>query len=270
MTDTLFVTDGTTYTPTEFSRGPWDPNACHGGPTAALLARTIESVGTPGPMEVARITVELLRPVGFDPLIAEATVLRPGRKIQLVEATLRLASSAIAVARARALRIRRESVRLPAEDPVFGPTSEADGVPFPGPDGAPRGHSTWSMDHVAFHRDSVEHRFIVGSWAGPGPVTVWTRLLVALLDHETPTPLQRVAASADFANGIAYGLPFERYSFVNPDLTIHLGRAATGEWVGLDSRSHYSDFGIGYSDTALYDTKGRIGRSVQSIIVEQR
>jgi hypothetical protein len=99
---------------------------------------------------------------------------------------------------------------------------------------------------------------------------VWTRLLVPLLAHETPTPLQRVAAAADFANGIAYGLPYERYSFVNPDLTIHLGRPADGEWVGLDSRSHYSNFGIGFSDSALYDTTGRIGRSVQSVIVEQR
>jgi hypothetical protein len=270
MADALFVTDGTTYTPTELSRGPWDPNACHGGPTAALLARAVESVGAPGPMEVARLTVELLRPVGFDPVIAEATVLRGGKKIQLVEATLTLASSTIAVARARALRIRREPVRLPAEDPVFGPTSEPAGVPFAGPEGSPRGQATWSVDHVAFHRDSVEYRFVVGSWAGPGPVTVWTRLLVPLFAHETPTSLQRVAASADFANGIAYGLPTERYSFVNPDLTIYLGRPVAGDWVGLDSRSHYSDLGIGYSDTALYDTTGRVGRSVQSIIVEQR
>jgi hypothetical protein len=167
MTDTLFLTDGTAYTPTEFSRGPWDPDACHGGPTAALLARAVESVGTPGPMEVARLTVELLRPVPLEPLLVEATLLRPGRKIQLVEATLRLASSAMTVARARALRIRSEAVRMPAEDPVFGPTSEPDGVPFAGPQGAPRGRPTWSVDRVAFHRDSVEHRFIAGSWPRP-------------------------------------------------------------------------------------------------------
>jgi hypothetical protein len=270
MTDSLFVTDGATYTPTEFSRGPWDPRACHGGPTAALLARAVESVATGGPMDVVRLTVELLRPVGFDPLVAEATVLRPGRKIQLVEATLTLASSTMAVARARALRIRREPVRLPAEDPVFGPTTAPDGVPFGGPEDAPRGRPTWSLDHVAFHRDGVEHRFVAGTWDGPGPVTVWTRLLVPLLAHETPTPLQRVAAAADFANGIAYGLPQDRYSFINADLSIHLGRPAEGDWVALDSRSHYGNFGIGFSDSALYDTVGRIGRSVQSVIIESR
>jgi hypothetical protein len=270
MTDTLFVVDGAAYTPTELSRGPWDRNACHGGPPAALLARAIESVATPGPMDVARLTVELLRPVGFEPLLVEATVLRPGRKVQLVEATLRLASSAIAVARARALRIRREAVRLPAEDPVFGPSSRAEGLPFAGPQASPRGHASWSVEHVAFHRDSVEYRFAAGSWGDPGPVTVWTRLLVPILAHETPTPLQRVAAVADFANGIAYGLPTERYSLVNPDLSITLGRSGSGEWIALDSRSHYSDFGVGFSDTALYDASGRIGRSVQSIIVEPR
>ena len=36
------TTDGTWFTPTDASLGPWDPDACHGGPPAGLRARSVE------------------------------------------------------------------------------------------------------------------------------------------------------------------------------------------------------------------------------------
>ena len=38
MPDALFVADHDRFVPTELARGPWDPNALHGGPVAALVA----------------------------------------------------------------------------------------------------------------------------------------------------------------------------------------------------------------------------------------
>ncbi|HEY5877081.1 MAG TPA: hypothetical protein VIT64_17350, partial [Ilumatobacteraceae bacterium] len=58
--------------------------------------------------------------------------------------------------------------------------------------------------------------------------------------------------------------------FINPDLTIHLLRLPVGEWIGLDSRSHYGPEGAGLAESALYDENGRIGRSVQSLFVDER
>ena len=79
MTDALFEPDGDRLIPTDFARGPWDPRALHGGPTGALLARAIESAPTDGiAFEVARLTVELLRPVPVEPLVLAAEVVRPG------------------------------------------------------------------------------------------------------------------------------------------------------------------------------------------------
>ena len=66
--DALFQPDGEQVVPTEFARGPWTPDALHGGPVAALLARAVESVPTDEPMHVTRLTVELLRPVPLTPL----------------------------------------------------------------------------------------------------------------------------------------------------------------------------------------------------------
>ena len=103
---------------------------------AALLARAVESIPTDEPMHVARLTVELLRPVPLAPLSASATVVRPGRKVQLVEA--RVASGGRDVAWARALRIRLQPPgdgRTPA--PAFtgnGPVPGLDPGAPPGPD----------------------------------------------------------------------------------------------------------------------------------------
>jgi hypothetical protein len=80
-----FVSTGSTA-------GPWGPHSQHGGPPAALLARAIEGLardasGTPVPPVVGRLTMELLGPVPVAPLRVSASVVRPGRSVQLCEAT---------------------------------------------------------------------------------------------------------------------------------------------------------------------------------------
>src|SRR6185436_17433216 len=110
--DALFVPDGDRFVSTELTRGPWTPEAQHGGPPAALLARAVERAGNGDGMLVVRLTVELLRPVAVVPLTVTAKVVRPGRKVQLVEASMRAGD--VEVARATALRIRTADLPLPA------------------------------------------------------------------------------------------------------------------------------------------------------------
>src|SRR4051794_6500357 len=84
----LFRRDGEEVVPTESARGPWDPNAVHGGPPAALLARAVER-HDPGPASfVARLTVELWRPVPLAPLRVAVRTARPGRNVQSLEAVV--------------------------------------------------------------------------------------------------------------------------------------------------------------------------------------
>jgi hypothetical protein len=270
VTAALFLPEGHLFTPTGFARGPWDPSALHGGPVGALLARAVEQVPGDGvPMDVARLTVELLRPVPLDPLEVHAELVRPGRKIHLVEATLRHAESGTELARARALRIRHAEVPLPFDDPAIADHLEPEPPP-PGPAGARRERSTFAASDVAFHTDGAEHRFVSGSWAEPGPVTVWIRLLVPVVPGEEPTGLQRTVAAADFGNGISRVLPFETHLFINPDLTLHLLRPPVGEWVGMATRTHLGPHGAGLAESALFDERGRVGRSVQSLLVDLR
>jgi hypothetical protein len=274
MTDAataLFQPDGPNrWIPTELARGPWDPKACHGGPVGALIARAVEHADADSPVDwqVVRLTIELTRPVPVGtPLTVSTEVERDGRKVSLV--AVRLRDGATEVARARSLRIRMRPLGLP-DDVV---QSQPD--PPGSWDVGVAQRVSWAVDdHIAFHRDACEHRFTEGSWDAPGPVAVWIRLRVPVVAGETPSGVQRAAAAADFGNGVSGGLPFERFTFINPDLTLHLLRAPVGEWIGMRSASYYgtavASTGAGFAESELFDSEGRVGRSVQSLVLDER
>ena len=87
---------------------------------------------------------------------------------------------------------------------------------------------------------------------------------------EEPSPWQRAAAAADFGNGVSAELDFDVELFINPDLTVSVHRPPVGEWVCLDARTRFGTPGIGAAESELWDAEGRIGRSVQSLVVEVR
>jgi Acyl-CoA thioesterase C-terminal domain/Acyl-CoA thioesterase N-terminal domain len=261
MTGALFVADREGWLPTELSRGPWSSEALHGGPVAALLARLAEGAVTPDAMRPARITVELLRPVPLATLRGEARLLRPGRKVQWVGASLHEGERELA--RATVLWIRREALP-PPEGHGGGHAARP-----PGPETVPATRPEWRSGGRAYHSHGVEHRVVRGAWGRPGPCTDWIRLRVPVVAGEAPSPLQRVAAAADFGNGISAALPLGAWRFVNPDLTIHLQRLPRGEWIGLDAVTWLEGQGIGLAESELFDEEGRLGRSLQSLLLEK-
>ncbi|HZU75817.1 MAG TPA: acyl-CoA thioesterase domain-containing protein, partial [Dehalococcoidia bacterium] len=104
MGEPLYSVDGDHFVPSEDTRGPWDPSAQHAGPVAALLGRALEQLPAETPARIARLTLEVLRPVPLAPLTVTAGVERAGRKVQLLQASMH--SGDVEVARARAVRIR--------------------------------------------------------------------------------------------------------------------------------------------------------------------
>ena len=266
----LFVPDGDDIVPTESARGPWSPDALHGGPVAALVARTVESCVPEAPMLVTRLTIELLRPVPLAPLSVSATVSRPGRKVQVVEA--RISAGGRDVAWGRAVRIRlwppgQDRAGLP--DPRGGPVPGRHGGAPPGPDAGHRSPEPLG-GYRAFHNHGAEMRFVVGEFASRGPSAVWVRLARPVVPGEAPTPLQRAAAAADFGNGVSSELDFARFSFINPDLSVHLWRQPVGEWVCLEASTAIGAPGVGVAQSALWDTEGPVGRSLQSLVIDSR
>jgi hypothetical protein len=267
MSSSLFELDGDLHRPTGLATGPWSPDALHGGPVAALLAQRLEAEPGGEAMFPARLTVELLRPVGHEPLDLSVAVVRPGKKVRVLEATLVLpAEPERPVARATLQQIRRQTVALPADHRWLDPVDPAPGAPAELP---PATVSMGPDDPPVFHNTAVEHRSEDGFFDSLGPAFDWIRVVVDLLPDTPLSPFARVAAAADFGNGVSATLPVPDYLFVNPDLTVVLSELPVDDWVGLDARTRIGTDGVGYAESALYGRQGRIGRSVQSLLVDR-
>lgn len=262
MPDAIFLPDGSDrFTPTELARGPWDPDALHGGAPAALLARAVERLPAEQEMAVARLTYEFLRPIPLAPLALCTRLARPGRRVQLVEASLLAGEDE--VARVLGLRIRREDAAdPPAPSDVSAPRGPGASEPITMP--------AFERGPTMFARDGMEIRFARGAFADVGPAFAWFRLRVPLVAGEDLTPLQRLAAAGDFGNGIATAVSWATHVFINPDLTIYVERLPEGDWVGLDATTRIATAGVGVSDSVLHDERGRVGRSQQSLFVARR
>ncbi len=259
----LFVPEGAVLVPTDRARGPWSPEALHGGPVAALVARSAERHGDnrDDGLQLARLTLELLRPVPLAPLRVTTSLVKPGRKVQLLDTVV--VAGEVEVAKARVLRLRVDPDRLPV-----GPAGSDGEPPEPPERGAPR--PPMVDRYPAFHNQGVEMQFVKGGSDGRGPAAAWFRLRVPVVLGEQPTPWQRAAAAADFANGISSELDFLTSSFVNADLTVSMHRPPVGEWVCLDAHTRYGSPGIGAAEAAMWDVQGRIGRALQNLVVEAR
>jgi hypothetical protein len=255
VADAFYSQDGDRFVPSELTRGPWDPQAQHAGPPSALIGRALERCDPRDGMRLGRVTFEILRPVPLAPLEVSARVVRPGRSVELLEATLSGPQGELV--RARAWRLVPGELRLEGDGgaPQAGPQAGEESEFFP--TGEPVGYHT-----------AMEYRFISGGFTEPGPATVWMRMRVPLVEGEQPTPVQRVLVAADSGNGVSAALDWRRYIFINTDLSVHLMREPRGEWVCLDAVTHVD--GLGLADTALWDEGGRIGRAVQTLLVRPR
>lgn len=259
MATPLFERDGDQLVATPSTAGPWDGDHSHGGATSALLAHLVEQVPSLVPMITVRLSVELLRPVTRSPLRASTEILREGRRVQLIRGTLTDVDD-VELAAATGLRIREGSLDLP-NDGVGSP-------PLISPDELPRflGSDVWQAGFF----EAVELRLPEGALGTPGAARGWVRLAVPVVDDEPVTPLSRLAAAADFGNGISAPLPMDRYLFINPDLTLAIDRFPEDEWVELDSHSSAQPTGVGRTVTRLGDRRGPLGTALQSLFVAER
>ncbi len=265
MPDSFYEPDGDGYLATELTRGPWDPGAQHAGPPAALIGREIERLGggrlgggEGPPAHVGRITYEILRSVPIARMTVRAEVLRPGRRVELVAATL-AGDDGEPLMRAQGWRLRADHVEFEAP-----PQGEAP----PGPEAGQTAEFFHTGYDVGYH-SAMDYRFVWGAFMEPGPATVWLRMGAPLLPGERPTPLQRVLIAADTGNGISAVLDWRRYVFINVDLTVHLHRLPVGEWICLDSETFAQASGVGMTDSRLLDEGGPIGRAAQTLLVAE-
>jgi hypothetical protein len=257
--DAVFVRDGEHYRPTDLALGPWYETALHGGAPAALLAHEIVAAAPDPQLRLARLTCEFVRPVLLGDLSVRVEVVRPGRRVTLLDAFL-LDSEATEVTRARALLMRPSEISAATEVPP----------PFPGPEQGRDNDFHRSGGRPMFATHAMEIRFVDGSFREPGPATAWFRLRHPLVAGEPATGLDLVAAAGDFGNGIASVLDWGQHMFINPELTLHIERYPVDEWVALQSHTRVLAGSVAVAESVLWDRQGRIGRATQSLLVDRR
>lgn len=255
------------FVPTEHAGGPWDPRALHGGAPAALMTTAFQRVQPGAELPIARLSFELLRPVPLAPLTLSTEIVRPGRRVQ--ELTGELHSDGQLICRASALRVQPVPSELP-QPPDGSAQPATDGRPMPGPDeGTAVRFALDDPDRKSFAGSAMEMSWIDDPRA-LGPARVWMRMRHPLLPGEPASALARLAATADFGNGVSAELPFDRFLFINADLTVHLHRQPRGEWIGLDARTLLCADGTGLAESILHDVDGPVGRAFQTLVVQPR
>lgn len=246
----------------ELTRGPWDPRHQHAGPPSAAIARALEAAAAAHGLDhLARLTVNLLRPVPLGEMTIRVQEDYIGRNAG--HFSVQVLGGGRECARATALAMRSVEVPVPAG---------TSGHPLPGPP-RPPGMCPLSrmqvFDGAIGYDDLVEIRMVHGTLFD-GPASAWFRLRYPLVEGETPSPYQRVAVAADSGNGVSAVLDFKRYLFINSDLSINLLRRPQGESICLDAVTCFSDTGTGLAESVLYDERGLLGRATQSLLLRPR
>lgn len=241
------------YRATVATRGPWSADHQHAGPPAALLGGALAT--TLGAGRVARITIEVLRPVPITELTVTTELRRPGRRVALAEGTLADADGPLLLARAWGLR--EADVGLdPDREATMPPVADATPADF------------FDLPWDEGYHTAIELRTTRGDFKEPGDAAVWFRSLLDVTDDAPITPLQRVLVAADSGNGISARFDPARWLFVNVDLTVHLREHPAGEWVGLDAATRWGSDGVGLATSVLHGDQGAIGIAAQSLLVE--
>jgi hypothetical protein len=287
----IFIPDGPRFAATELARGPWNPEAQHGGAPAALLVRAFERLAAADGLLFARVSYEFLRPVPLAAIEVRAEIVRSGRRSALLEGSI-VDGEGRELVRARALRVRAAESALGAEGAGFSAPGDSlansgatPGVDVPLPPraggGGTKSAETPSADapdsaeafgwarRPMFATDAMEIRFTHGHFVERGPAGAWFRLRVPLVADESTSALQRLAATADFGNGISSIVTWEDHLFINPDLTLYIEREPQAEWIHLDAETRIAPGGIGIATGALSDEQGPVGRATQALVIQR-
>ena len=249
-----FRIEGTKVIASEHTAGPWDPRMQHGGAPTGLITHLVDSLPSPVPMQISRLTVDLKRPVPIGELEVDIQVTREGRNIQTCDVTL--IANGKEVVRAAALRIREGEYDLPDEvapPPAnFGKATEQSEM---------RRFKGFNEGVTVFEADGAPSHMRRAAW--------FNIARPYFADRET-TPLMRAAATGDYCNGFGSGLDFMKWTYINADLTLHFARRPVGEWIMLAANAWVDNNGSGISFGELADEKGFFGRAVQCLVIDKR
>jgi hypothetical protein len=254
----LFSRDGDWFVPTPFTTGPWRPDAMNGGPPCSLMALAVHEA-LEEDEQVARIGVDLEKPVPLVPMQLHTSRRQVSRRVAHLSVELRTDSAVVASARALLLR---------GQGPVPLVERALPQAPdLPSSVLEPYEPDRWSAAPCVFHRDAIEVRFTTGNWGLPGPGTAWIQLSVPLILGEQTPDICQVMAIADLGSPLSQSVaPGAGVALINVDVNVTFAGAPLGPWFCIQTQGTVSPAGIGLANTQLFDQNGPLGVITQSQI----
>ena len=249
---------GGTFEATDATTSPWDERFQHAGPPLALIARLVDERFANPAMRIGRMTLEIFGPIPKVDLALETRVLRPGKRIELIEARLRSGGKEVLVANVWRFARLGENLVPPS-------TRRAEPARLPGPEARLEMFIASNGYFRAF-----EWRFAAGSSRELGPAAVWCRTDLPLIFGEPKEARDLVLSVADSANGISLELPLASWLSIPASVTVTLARDPSGEWAHLDARTLIGPDGRGVTTGILGDAEGELGNIVQALLVSPR
>ena len=249
--------------------GPWSAQAQHGGPPSALAARAIELHEPDEGQRLARVAVDILRPVPVGKVTVRARAVRPGRRVALVEAIME--ADGQEVLRARGWRLALAATAPTARSEGLRGVKGLEGLPGAAeiPPEAPL--PGFFDGRTAGYLSAIDWRFVSGgNFDARERARVWARPRIPLLPGEEPSPMCRALLIADSGSGVSAVLDPARFLFINVDLTVVLQRDPEGEWLLLDAATTIGDHGTGLAETIVSDRRRTCGRALQTLLVAPR
>ncbi|MEU1209873.1 thioesterase family protein [Nocardia sp. NPDC005825] len=239
------------FVPTRHAGGAWSSGEQHFSPVAGVIAHEIlRARPERGDLVPSRICFDILGRIAFEEFEIRVETIRPGRTIELVEATLSIGGRDTISARAWFLG---------AQDTGIVAGGEPDRLP------PPDALAPWSLTPVwpGGYIESIQARQV--GIPEPGRATAWITTDIDLVEGEEVDPVAAFIALVDTANGIAVRQEPTKWMFPNVDLTLHLYRQPETPWAGLDTSVVFGHAGQGLTSTVLHDLRGPVGYAQQSL-----
>lgn len=245
--------------PLPLARSRWREDQMHGVAVSGLLARALErAVDAAGRAELvpARYHVDLFRPALMIPTTAEATVVREGPRLMLLDAVVRQEGEVVARAGATFLLPSSSPAGEVWTSPAERPAPPLDLLP-------PEGEQ-----HVPFFASAAPWSDSFGDHQNAGRHATWQTAVPIVLGEEC-TPFQAVASIGD-ATSMVTNWGAAGVEYINTDIDLALSRRPDSVLLGLRATEHLAVDGIAVGSAEVFDRTGVLGTATVTALANTR
>ena len=256
------------FSPTSATLSVWASDIQHGGPPAGLLMRSLLRCAPNPTQEFTRVTTEILGPIGLGLNRVRARAVRPGRQIALIEADLEVRQPD------GTYRLAAQSIGWRMRTTDSAAITHAPREPLPSPETLPVVRGVTANSDLGVDWGTVGFIGTTETAATPGlhgqTPAVWIKPSIDLVEGETMSNMESVFTVIDVANGLGTTLRPDEWTWMNTDTTVHLVGQPSTPWLGIDADMAAGSHGYGATFADLYDVRGFLGRSAQTVLLGPR